>query len=45
MSNRLCEFSDGSHCEVMEDVGKKDAGRLLDGITHDGVPALPVPAG
>lgn len=31
ISNSVCEFSDGSHCEVMEHVGKKAAGRELDG--------------
>lgn len=31
LTNHLCEFSDGSHCEVMHRVGKKAAGRLLDG--------------
>lgn len=38
LSNGLCEFSDGSHCEVMEHVGKKAAGRELDGRTWDEYP-------
>lgn len=38
LTNALCEFSDGSHCEVMERVGKKAAGRLLDGRLWNEVP-------
>lgn len=38
LTNHLSEFSDGSHCEVMENVGKKAAGRLLDGTTWDEFP-------
>jgi protein gp37 len=41
LSNRLCEFPDGSHCEVMERVAKSDAGRTLDGELYDGYPAEP----
>lgn len=38
VTNQLGEFSDGSHCEVMERVGKKAAGRELDGRTWDEFP-------
>lgn len=38
LTNHLCEFSNGSHCEYMERVGKRAAGRLLDGVLHDELP-------
>lgn len=38
LTNQLSPFSDDSHCEVMERVGKKAAGRELDGRTWDEYP-------
>lgn len=38
LTNHLCEFTDGSHCEVMERIGKKAAGALLDGREHKAFP-------
>ncbi len=38
LTNLLSEFSDGSHCEVMERIGKKAAGRTLDGVIWDQYP-------
>lgn len=43
LANHLGTFSDGSHCEVMERVGKKAAGRELDGRTWDQFPAVSAP--
>ncbi len=41
LTNSLCEFSDRSHCEVMEPVGKTRAGRLLDGREWNEMPRTP----
>lgn len=38
LTNHVCEFSDDSPCEVMERVGVKAAGRLLDGVIHTALP-------
>lgn len=40
ITNRLAEFSDGSHCEVMHRVGKKAAGRELEGQLWDQFPEV-----